>query len=457
MKPTILRQNKPLLLSLAAGLTCAGLYVFAYGGLWAGPYWPGLGITVITWLLLAAGCVICRPHMNGESLFLTACALLLSGAYALFGSVTMKALNLPVLLFLTVQALMSLAGLSDRPALSPASLWTGLCRFLGALFVHWPVPFRALRSARGDSARLRGLGWGLLLAVLVLAVVLPLLISADAVFGQGVRALTQEASLENALPFLGKLLRTALLGMLLFSFLYALSQPRREMKTEPPPHRPALPFAVLCAALCAVYAAFVYVQFRYLFGGAETALLKGGYAQYARSGFFQLVAVALINLAVLGITVLLADPRGALRALCLLLTALTGVILVSSFWRMRLYILAYGLSTLRLLTLWAMAMITCALALTAFRLLLPTRRVFSLLAALILAAWVGLNYLNVDALIARYNTAAYAAGRLETADLDYLRALSPDVIPFLGEAEYPAENFAALPWFCRDASLRHLK
>ena len=35
-----------------------------------------------------------------------------------------------------------------------------------------------------------------------------------------------------------------------------------------------------------VYAVFCYIQVRYLFGGIETALLQGGYAQYARSGFF---------------------------------------------------------------------------------------------------------------------------------------------------------------------------
>ena len=39
------------------------------------------------------------------------------------------------------------------------------------------------------------------------------------------------------------------------------------------------------------------------------------------------------------------------RIVSLLLAALTAVILASAFWRMRLYILAYGLSVLRAMTL----------------------------------------------------------------------------------------------------------
>ena len=54
-----------------------------------------------------------------------------------------------------------------------------------------------------------------------------------------------------------------------------------------------------------LFLAFVLVQFRYLFGGAE--LVRGltgmSYADYARRGFFELVAVAALSLPLL----LLAD------------------------------------------------------------------------------------------------------------------------------------------------------
>ena len=40
--------------------------------------------------------------------------------------------------------------------------------------------------------------------------------------------------------------------------------------------------------------------------------------------------------------------------------------------------------------------------------------------------WLALNYVNIDAVIARYNEAAYRRGDIEEFDRDYLRELGPD-------------------------------
>ena len=52
-----------------------------------------------------------------------------------------------------------------------------------------------------------------------------------------------------------------------------------------------------------------------------------------------------------------------------------------------------------------------------------------------MAGWVLLNYVNVDACIARYNVRAYARGALEQLDVEYLSTLSADVLPHLPEKE----------------------
>ena len=61
-----------------------------------------------------------------------------------------------------------------------------------------------------------------------------------------------------------------------------------------------------------LFLAFVAVQFRYLFGGAE--LVRGAdglsYAEYARRGFFELVAVAALSLPLLLRGRLVAGPAG---------------------------------------------------------------------------------------------------------------------------------------------------
>ena len=58
---------------------------------------------------------------------------------------------------------------------------------------------------------------------------------------------------------------------------------------------------VILGALDAVFLAFVVVQIRYLFGGASLVSVSPGltYAEYARHGFFALIAVAALSLPVL--------------------------------------------------------------------------------------------------------------------------------------------------------------
>ena len=58
--------------------------------------------------------------------------------------------------------------------------------------------------------------------------------------------------------------------------------------------------ATVLIAFNAVYVLFVVVQFSYLFGAWQGVLPEGSsYAEYARSGFFELIAVSLINFAIM--------------------------------------------------------------------------------------------------------------------------------------------------------------
>ncbi|HEX6675770.1 MAG TPA: DUF4153 domain-containing protein [Actinomycetes bacterium] len=117
----------------------------------------------------------------------------------------------------------------------------------------------------------------------------------------------------------------------------------------------ALEAMVVLGGLCALFASFAAAQVVALSGGARHVLDTAGltYAQYARSGFFQLLAVAVITLGVLlalrAVTEL-ATPRRrlAFTVLAELAVALTLVIVVVAIRRLNLYEDAYGLTMLRL-------------------------------------------------------------------------------------------------------------
>ena len=98
-----------------------------------------------------------------------------------------------------------------------------------------------------------------------------------------------------------------------------------------------------------LFAAFVALQVAYLFGGLDTLAAAGlTYADYARRGFFELLAAAALAAAV--VATLDARVRRRSRGFvvaALALLGLTGITLVSSFLRLRLYQDAYGWTELR--------------------------------------------------------------------------------------------------------------
>ena len=105
---------------------------------------------------------------------------------------------------------------------------------------------------------------------------------------------------------------------------------------------------VVLIAVDLLFAAFAAIQVVYLFGGTDTLATIGmTYSDYARQGYFQLVAVvALAGLLVIGAHEI-AGRRRDLLAAGLVLLLLTGVILASAALRLRLYQDAYGWTELR--------------------------------------------------------------------------------------------------------------
>ena len=193
---------------------------------------------------------------------------------------------------------------------------------------------------------------------------------------------------------------------------------------------------IVLAAVNLLFIVFVVIQMRYLFGGTANITETGyTYAEYARKGFGELVAVAVlsIGLYMLLTTITRTDTRFSkigLTALSVLLMANLMVILASSLQRIMLYEQAYGFSRLRTYThvfiYWLAALIVTVVVLELLR-----RRGHIALALVITAIGFGasLAILNVDGFIVNRNVQRAAAG--EELDLYYLNTLSTDAVPRL--------------------------
>jgi hypothetical protein len=190
-------------------------------------------------------------------------------------------------------------------------------------------------------------------------------------------------------------------------------------------------------ALVLLFAAFVSVQFVVLFGGRDHVLETAGltYAEYARAGFGQLLAVALLAIAVVAASWRWARPASGgdkvlLRGLLVVFCALTLVIVVAALHRLDLYVDAFGATRLRLIAAVACAWIG-GLILLMLGAVLARRHDWLPRASVALTAMtaVALTVANPDARIAQRNVDRFEeVGRI---DVPYNATLSADATPEL--------------------------
>lgn len=220
----------------------------------------------------------------------------------------------------------------------------------------------------------------------------------------------------------------------------AVERPRRKLGR--------VEWMVALGLLDLLFAAFVIVQVTVLFGGRTHVLTTAGltYAEYARSGFFQLVAVAVLTLLVLALAIRLAERTGpsdtiVLQVLGGTLCALTLVVLFSALRRLGLYEEVYGFTRLRISVhasiLWLVGIFGLVLAGGAVR---RFRWLPQTVVAYTGAALLAFTLINPDRVIATKNVERFnETGRI---DVGYLAGLSADAVPALAELPEPLRSCA---------------
>ncbi len=188
----------------------------------------------------------------------------------------------------------------------------------------------------------------------------------------------------------------------------------------------------------ALYAAFAATQILAAVGGEQYVLTRtgGSYKEYARSGFFQLLAASAITLIVLfaargSLQRCVGRTRTILGSLSIILCTLSIVVVGSSVHRIRLYSGEYGQTMLRLYSTTFAIWLGVVFALLGVGSLLraKTEWVGPVSIALAVTGLLGMNVFNPEAYVARHNLErAQHTGDVYTP---YLSRLSADAVPAL--------------------------
>ena len=276
---------------------------------------------------------------------------------------------------------------------------------------------------------------GLLIAAPLLAVMVFLLMSADAAF-EGLLDRLPEVDLTEV-P--GTLVFGIFSGWVLFARGLALRG--RDREAPPLRHRrgmSSLTVNTILAAVCAVYLVYLISQLAYLSGGLS-GILPENYtmAEYARRGFFEMAWLCAINLTVISIAIGVVEKEEkaplATRILCLFIGIVTVFLVVTASAKMLLYIGAYGLTRLRVLTEVIMVFLGISTVVVSVWIFLPKLRYMQVILLTALALGTLTLWADVDTCVAAYNVRAYQSGQLDTIDMRHLGSLGSGAVPYIAE------------------------
>ncbi|HJA92949.1 MAG TPA: DUF4173 domain-containing protein [Candidatus Eisenbergiella merdipullorum] len=299
-----------------------------------------------------------------------------------------------------------------------------------------------VQGKNGKGAKSRYVLLGILILCPLLVIILALLASADLVFRELFIHLFDYVE-----PIDIFMVCFMIVTMFFASYSFIAMLNRRVIKEECVEKRDQEPVLAITitSVLAFVYLIFCGIQIVYLFL-RKSGLPDGqSYASYARQGFFQLLAVCVINLAIVLVCLSFFWESRVLKGILTVISLCTYCMVASSAYRMLLYIGAYRLTFLRVLVLWALAVIAVMLAGILCNIFRAGFPLFRYLTAVVTVFYIVLAFAKPDYWIARYDMEYVdrESGMELTAeqreefyeDFLYLSGLSADAVPVLASEE----------------------
>ena len=309
------------------------------------------------------------------------------------------------------------------------------------------LPLRSLKTIRktvdGEkkkiSSKTLGIIGGALLSIPVICIVLPLLLESDIAFNNLAEGIVEK---------IGKLFQKATDGLdigiiisaflaifvapyiysVMFCFRHNITDEKRGEKNENYKNLRVIPsnvFAGFLGTISLVYVVYILSQFAYFFSAFTGKLPDGSeitVTEYARKGFFEMAAVAVINLGIIGITVFFSKRSDGyiskmIKAFDLFLCVFTIILVSTSVSKILLYIAEYGLTHKRLYVFVIDLILAVTFMMVIARLFKKNFPYMKVILAFACSMITLMSLVGTDGLIANYNVEMYLRGNLQTVDI----------------------------------------
>lgn len=261
---------------------------------------------------------------------------------------------------------------------------------------------------------------GLLMAVPLTFVVVILLIRSDELFADSINEFFVRMP-NFSLSVIWEILFAIPIAMYIFGAVFSMNGAAPAHSGNAPSYRVIPPVIgyVAVTPICVFYFIYTVTQFVNIANALEKTL---NYSKFARNGFFELCAIAVINLGVIVLMQTFSRRKEndvkplALRIYTVMISLFTLLIIATAITKMLMYIGEYGMTLLRVYTSWFMVLLAVIFVLI-IALQVRDYVIWRALFAAFTVMFALLCFGNFEGMIARYNISAYRSGALEELDV----------------------------------------
>ena len=409
----------------------------------------GLGISVPIFLVISYAVVLCyiskgKITLNSDAIITAIPVLLISLCFVFYDNQLLRFFNFNFLIFFSMLNLSYLTGINEYRFFETGSFWD----FMKTFFVF---PFANLdKTAKSISVSTKGSKKSshVLMVIAGIAVISPvaiiiilLLMSSDAGFQTLISGFFKNFK-DLWAQNLFKIVIAIILTFPIFSFLYSILNKNHNIKIGKLQISKSIKIVdslFVNSALwvvCMIYVLFMFTQLNYFISALYNQLPSGlSYSDYARRGFFELVAVSFINLILIIIAVSFTKQKSdkikrSSRVTVFALAFLTILIICTAISKMVMYMGFYGLTLLRIYTSWFMVVLFCIFLIICIKTFYKKLKLMRATAIITTLLYIVLNFANVDALIPQYNIYKYNQNPAKGIDISMFNNLSSSMLPY---------------------------
>ncbi len=408
----------------------------------------GLGLTllvVIYYCFFTPFIVTGKGKTRKTAWLLLIPILLLAVSAALFASTVGRFVIVLLMLVMMPMQLMLMGGCTQNRVVSFRGFIDIFRVFFGYTFANIGPAFRSLGKSDGKKkGNALKIFIGLIISVPVLLILISIFAGADAAFAHFVDKVIEFINFD-----FGELVFDIIFGsgfaIFIFSSVLTLRSGYSNEKREGKKIQifdSVITSTVLFAA-AAVYLIFVFIQIEYLFIGAK---LPAGltYAEYVHKGVFELSVAIFLTFIVCALIRAFAKKNEngkvavILRAALSVIALATFVICLSAFYRIFLYIDAYGLTVSRVEAVMFILGLTLALLALVAAFWIDKLRIAPIVGTVVVCCICALGIMNIDRVVAKVNVDRYLEYGKEI-DIEYIAedlscAVMPEVERLYNEA-----------------------